>query len=38
MMVKLYVNLIKLGVKTLDDVPADLRMAVEIALANWPNI
>ena len=36
-MVNLYVNLIRLGVKTLDDVPANLKMAVETALAKWPN-
>ncbi len=31
-MVKIYVNLIKNGLKTLDDVPSKLRLAVETAL------
>ena len=31
-MVEIYVNLIKHNLKTLEDVPSKLRMAVEIAL------
>ncbi len=31
-MVKVYVNLIKKGLKTLDDVPLSIRAAVETAL------
>ncbi len=31
-MVKIYVNLIRLGEKTLEDVPEKLRLAVEAAL------
>lgn len=33
-MVKIYVNLVKAGRRTLDDVPAPLRAAVEAALGE----
>ena len=33
-MINLYVNLIKLGVKTINDVPLSIRMAVETKLAE----
>lgn len=33
-MAKIYANLIILGVKTIDDVPSELRMAVENILSN----
>lgn len=37
-MIKIYVNLIKKGLKTLDDVPQRLRLAVENALNDESNI
>ena len=33
-MVNIYVNLIKYGLKKIEDVPMNLRMAVESALSN----
>ena len=33
-MAKIYANLIKQGLKTIDDVPEKLKLAVEILLSN----
>ena len=36
-MINIYVNLIKHGLKTLDDVPQKIRLAVEMALMKEAN-